>query len=177
MPIIYSHGLRSVDQAQAVAYYRINMSKKKIILALVAILIVMQFFQPQSNQSNQTTNLHIEKLYDVPQRVKAVLAKSCYDCHSDHTFYPWYHRIQPVAWYMATHINEGKRELNFSNFGGYSKRKQRNKFRSMSNQVMKEEMPLSSYTFIHRNAKLSPKEKQILIAWFNRMEEKSSNVD
>ena len=145
--------------------------KKKIILGLAVILIGMQFFQPLRNQSDEVTASHIERVYAVPQNVKAILTQSCYDCHSNNTRYPWYSRIQPGAWYMARHIKKGKEELNFSTFGDYSARKQRNKFRAMAGQVKDGEMPLSSYTLIHRNAVLSQDDKQVLINWFGTMEE------
>lgn len=145
--------------------------KKKIILGLAVILIGMQFFQPLRNQSDEVTASHIERVYNVPQNVKAILTQSCYDCHSNNTRYPWYSRIQPGAWYMARHIKKGKEELNFSTFGEYSARKQRNKFRAMAGQVKDGEMPLSSYTLIHRNAVLSQDDKQVLINWFSTMED------
>jgi len=170
-----------VDLWQAVASFEIKLKKMslkhKILLGLAAILIGMQFFQSKPIPSNKTSDAAIEGIYVVPQEVKAILVKSCYDCHSNHTVYPWYHYIQPLGWYMAAHIKEGKKELNFSEFGTYSTRKQRNKFRSMSNQVKEEEMPLSSYVLIHRNAKLSPEEKQILMDWFDKMEEGVSSAD
>lgn len=145
--------------------------KKKIILGLAVILIGIQFFQPLRNQSDEVTASHIERVYAVPQNVKAILTQSCYDCHSNNTRYPWYSRIQPGAWYMARHIKKGKEELNFSTFGEYSARKQRNKFRAMAGQVKDGEMPLSSYTLIHRNAVLSQDDKQVLINWFSTMED------
>lgn len=145
--------------------------KKKIILGLAVVLIAIQFFQPLRNQSDEVTASHIERVYNVPQNVKAILTQSCYDCHSNNTRYPWYSRIQPGAWYMARHIKKGKEELNFSEFGDYSIRRQRNKFRAMAGQVKDGEMPLSSYTLIHRNAVLSPEDKQVLIAWFSTMED------
>lgn len=145
--------------------------KKKIILGLAVILIGIQFFQPLRNQSDEVTASHIERVYNVPQNVKAILTQSCYDCHSNNTRYPWYSRIQPGAWYMARHIKKGKEELNFSTFGDYSARKQRNKFRAMAGQVKDGEMPLSSYTLIHRNAVLSQQDKQVLVNWFGTMED------
>jgi len=145
--------------------------KKKIILGLAVILIGIQVFQPLRNQSDEVTASHIERVYAVPQNVKAILTQSCYDCHSNNTRYPWYSRIQPGAWYMARHIKKGKEELNFSSFGEYSARKQRNKFRAMAGQVKDGEMPLSSYTLIHRNAVLSQDDKQVLINWFGTMED------
>jgi len=142
---------------------------KKIVIGIMVIFIGIQFFQPLQNQSAEISDDHIERIYAVPQNVKGLLQSSCYDCHSNNTRYPWYNRIQPAAWYMAGHIKEGKEELNFSDFGTYTNRKKRNKFRSMSNQVRDEKMPLSSYVLIHQNAKLTQEEKQILMKWFDAM--------
>lgn len=140
-------------------------------MGLAVIVIGIQFFQPLRNQSDEVPATHIERVYTIPQNVKAILVQSCYDCHSNNTRYPWYSRIQPGAWYMAGHIKKGKEELNFSEFGEYSARRQRNKFRAMAGQVKDGEMPLSSYTLIHRNAVLSPEDKQVLMAWFGTMED------
>lgn len=145
--------------------------KKKIILGLAVVLIAIQFFQPLRNQAVEVPATHIERVYAVPQNVKAILVQSCYDCHSNNTRYPWYSRIQPGAWYMAEHIKNGKEELNFSDFGEYSARRQRNKFRAMAGQVKDGEMPLSSYTLIHRNAVLSNDDRQVLLEWFGKMED------
>jgi len=89
----------------------------------------------------------------------------CYDCHSNNTVYPWYNKIQPISYLMENHIKEGKKELNFSNFGTYSKRKQKSKLKAIYNQIKDNEMPLWSYTLIHRNAKLFNKDKALIKKW------------
>lgn len=142
---------------------------KKIVIGLIVVFIGIQSFQPLRNQSSEITDNHIERVYAVPQNVKGILQISCYDCHSNNTHYPWYSRIQPGAWYMSGHVEEGKEELNFSDFGAYSSRRKRNKFRSMSNQVRDGKMPLSSYAVMHQNAVLTKEEKQILMKWFDAM--------
>lgn len=144
-------------------------ARQQVLLGLAVILVGIQFFQPLRNQSDEVPATHIERVYAVPQNVKAILVQSCYDCHSNNTRYPWYSLIQPGAWYMAGHIKKGKAELNFSNFGEYSARRQRNKFRAMAGQVKDGDMPLSSYTLIHRHAVLSQEDKQVLMKWFGIM--------
>lgn len=141
------------------------------MLGPAVILIGIQFFQPPRNQSDDVPASHIERVYAVPQNVKTILVQSCYDCHSNNTSYPWYSSIQPGAWYMAKHIRKGKEELNFSDFGKYSARRQRNKFSAMAGQIKDGEMPLSSYTLIHRNAVLSQEDKRVLMEWFGAMED------
>ncbi len=142
---------------------------KKIIIGLAAIFIVIQFIRPFNNHAVEVSNDHIERQYDVPANIRVILSRSCYDCHSDNTNYPWYSKIQPVAWYLENHIKKGKEELNFSRFGEYSKRKQRSKLRSMVEQVKRDKMPLPSYTLIHQNAALPVDQKKVLIDWFEKM--------
>ena len=107
-----------------------------------------------------------------PNNIKQLLQTSCYDCHSNNTAYPWYNKIQPISWFMERHIKEGKVELNFSEFGNYTKRRQKNKLKSIISQIEKEKMPLTSYTLIHRNAKLSDEEKIKLIEWLTALRDK-----
>lgn len=100
-----------------------------------------------------------------------ILHTSCYNCHSNNTDYPWYSRVQPVGLLLENHINKGKAELNFSDFGSYTVRKQKSKLSSMANQVEKDEMPLSSYTFIHREARLSQERKKALLGYLNALQD------
>jgi hypothetical protein len=138
---------------------------KKIVLALFIALIVIQFFHPKKNISAGPFPQHIEAVYSVPADVKAVLVKACYDCHSDNTTYPWYSRVQPVSWWLANHVNEGKGELNFSQFGAYSAKKQKHKLEEVTEMVKEGEMPLNSYTWMHGDAKLTDAEKTLLTSW------------
>ena len=89
-----------------------------------------------------------------------VFKNSCYDCHSNNTRYPWYVNIQPMGWVMARHIKKGKENLNFSEFGTYSKRKQANKLRAIATSIKDGSMPLSSYTIMHTDAKLCEEEER-----------------
>ncbi|TDS08936.1 heme-binding protein [Sphingobacterium paludis] len=138
---------------------------------LAIALLILQFFQPSLNRSDELSAAHIENVYVLPENVKAILVQSCYDCHSNNTRYPWYSRIQPGAWFMAKHIQHGKAEVNFSDFGEYSVRRRRSKFRAMSGQIKNGEMPLWSYTLMHHHAVLSTEDKHILMDWFGRMED------
>ncbi len=140
-------------------------NKKKIIWLVLLVFAAIQFIRPARNNSGQVTAAGIQQVVAVPQNVQVVLEKACYDCHSNTTTYPWYVNIQPVGWFMAHHINEGKEELNFSEFGSYSLRRQQNKLKSIASQVKEGEMPLFSYTLIHRNAVLSDSEKTLIINW------------
>ena len=142
---------------------------KIVILVLITGLVGIQFFPASLNQSTTIPLADFEKTFNVPNNIQNLLKTSCYDCHSNNTIYPWYSKVQPMAWVMENHINEGKKELNFNEFGAYSKRKQKSKLKSIINQIKDDEMPLWSYTLIHRDAKLSEKDKEILEEWFTTL--------
>src|SRR5690606_2903635 len=115
------------------------------IIGLI-IFLLMQLYQPVRNTfSGQVLTTDITKVYDVPKDVQTILATSCYDCHSNNTVYPRYSYIQHARMFLDRHISEGKEELNFNEFGSYSKRKQESKLKAIVSQVKSGEMPLKSY--------------------------------
>ena len=140
---------------------------RKILLALLVVIIAIQFIQPARNESGQVLPTDISKVYNIPDQVQTVIKNACYDCHSNNTNYPWYANIQPVGWILARHIKNGKAELNFSEFSDYSSRKQRSKLNSIAKTIEDGTMPLSSYTLIHKNAILTKEEKALIIDWAN----------
>lgn len=138
---------------------------KRLLLVLLLVFVVLQFFRPAKNISTGTGPDDISTRYAVPADVQSILRRSCYDCHSNNTVYPWYAEVQPVGWWLSNHIKEGKRELNFSTFAAYSIRKQYNKLREVADLVKDGAMPLSSYTLIHKNAVLDEGQKLLLYNW------------
>jgi cytochrome c553 len=141
--------------------------KKKIAYTLIAALVIIQFFHPAKNinaAASATAN-DISGVFAVPENVQSILKTSCYDCHSNNTYYPWYNNIQPVAWWLNHHVEEGKREINFNEFASYQIRRQYKKMEEIIDQVKEDEMPLSSYTIIHKDAKLNPDQKLALSSW------------
>lgn len=140
---------------------------KTIGWILLLALIVIQFFRPKKNINPGDQSNAIEKKFAVPPDVKNILDKACNDCHSNNTRYPWYNNIQPVAWWLADHVNDGKRELNFDEFIMRRPRFQYNKMKQTIDLVKKEEMPLDSYTWIHKDAILTDEEKTKIYDWAN----------
>jgi hypothetical protein len=138
---------------------------KRIFQILLLAFIVIQFIRPEKNKAEGISKNDISTLYPVPANVQAVLKTSCYDCHSNNTFYPWYAKIQPVAWWLNDHVVEGKKKMNFSEFASYSLRKQYHKLEETEEMVKKGEMPLDSYLWIHKNAKLSEDQKATIYNW------------
>lgn len=138
---------------------------RKILIILLVVFIAIQFIQPARNTNGQVLPPDISKVVSMPENVQSLLQVACYDCHSNHTRYPWYTYVQPIGWILRNHISEGKKELNFSDFGTYSQRRQESKFKSIVSQIKDGEMPLYSYTIIHKNARLSKEEKALIIDW------------
>jgi hypothetical protein len=144
---------------------------KSLGLALLVVLVGLQFIPTRSNQSKDVPSTDFILTYRVPDNIGNILQTSCYNCHSNNTNYPWYSRVQPIGWFLESHINKGKGELNFNEFSDYSVRKQKSKLNSMVNQVEKGEMPLSSYTLIHREARLSQESKIALVNYLNSLQD------
>lgn len=139
---------------------------KRLLIALLCLFILLQFYPRHNNNiAAETSSKDISKVYNVPSTVQAILKASCYDCHSNHTTYPWYASVQPVSLWLEDHIKEGKAELNFSEFGNYSLRRQYRKLEEVIDEVKEDAMPLSSYTLIHRSAKLNAEQKAIITGW------------
>jgi len=136
-------------------------------MVLLIAFVVIQFFRPTKNKAEGMSKNDISTLYPVPEDVQNILKTSCYDCHSNNTVYPWYAEVQPVAWWLNSHIQDGKKDLNFSEFASYRIRRQYKKLEEVNELVKKDEMPLDSYLWIHKNAKLSEQQKLTLANWVN----------
>ena len=138
---------------------------KKILLLLVVVLIGIQFIRPKKNISTLVSANDISTHYTVPPDVLNILKRSCYDCHSNNTVYPWYNNIQPVAWWLADHVKVGKEELNFSEFDTYPPKRQLHKLHAFVGQVNDDRMPLDSYLWIHKDAGLNKTQKDTVLQW------------
>ena len=143
---------------------------KIIAVVLLVAFVGIQFIPTNRNHSEEVPPSDFMLVKNVPKEVKSILMISCYDCHSNNTQYPWYQRVQPVSWYLEGHIEDGKEELNFSDFGNYSDRMQKAKMRSIISQVEDGKMPLPSYTLLHPEAELTAEEKQLLVKWIEEMQ-------
>lgn len=139
---------------------------KKTGIILILALLLLQLYRPAKNLSDNREK-DIATLYNVPAHVQQILTKACYDCHSNKTVYPWYASVQPFAWWIKDHVDDGKRHLNFNEFAGYRIAKQYHKLEECIEEVKENEMPLESYTLIHQNARLTEEEREQLFTWCN----------
>ncbi len=140
-----------------------------VLLALFGIFILIQFIRPAKNQHRPPFPDDITRSYAIPQEVQTILQQACYDCHSNNTTYPWYAEVQPFGWFLAHHVEDGKKELNFHEYAAYSARRQRNKLKRMKEQIREDKMPLQSYTWMHANAKLTEQQKAAVYRWIDEI--------
>jgi hypothetical protein len=134
-------------------------------IAVAGVLLIAQFIRPPRNSAGADGPSDIGSRFHPPQEVANILRVSCYDCHSDATRYPWYAEVQPVGWWLNSHITDGKRQVNFTEIGSYRIRRQYGKLGEMAEQIEQGKMPLPSYLLIHTDAKLSPEGKEMLLSW------------
>tara|TARA_R110002033_G_scaffold77_5_gene1078 strand:+ start:1020 stop:1472 length:453 start_codon:yes stop_codon:yes gene_type:complete len=144
---------------------------KKTAIVLLVALVGIQFIPTARNQSDVVPATDFMMVNEVPKAINDKLQGSCYDCHSNNTRYPWYSNIQPGAWFMEMHINNGKEELNFNEWGKYSNRKKTSKLKSIISQIRDDEMPIMSYRLIHKDAIFSDDEKKTVIEWVTKLKE------
>ena len=144
---------------------------KIIAIILLVAFVGIQFIPTTRNQSDTVPETDFMLVHNVPETIQKKLQVSCYDCHSNNTQYPWYNKIQPVAWFLEDHIKEGKAELNFNEWDSLSSRRKASKLRSIIKQIENGEMPLDSYTLIHKDAKFSEAEAEELINFITQLKD------
>ena len=143
-----------------------KLSAKSIALGALIVFAGIQLVRPARNLGPiEPGREDVTVLHPTPPEVKSILARACYDCHSDRTRYPWYAEVQPVGWWLAEHVNDGKRHLNFSRFGSYTPDRAARKMTQTIKETEDGGMPLESYLWIHRDAQLSKDEVAALAAW------------
>lgn len=142
---------------------------RKILVVLLIILVLIQFIRIDKTNPESDSTKDFIVVTKPNEEVTNILKTSCYDCHSNETTYPWYTNIAPVSFWIKHHINEGREELNFSEWGNYKPKRMNHKMEEAVELVENGEMPMSSYTLIHGDAELSATQKENLIAFFNSL--------
>lgn len=138
---------------------------KIIALVLFLVFIGIQFVRPARTNLPIVQEQTLEATTQVPDDVQRVFQRSCNDCHTNQTNWRWYSEIAPVSWGMANHVNDGRKELNFSEWATYESRRKRRKLDEVCEQVQTKEMPLNQYVWVHWDAKLSDAEIKAVCDW------------
>ena len=137
------------------------------IAALLLILVVagIQFVRPERTNPSSDPAKTLEASDKVPAEIAEVLKRSCNDCHSNNTVWPWYSNVAPMSWSIVNHVNEGREELNFSEWGAYSEDRQARKLEEICEEVEERWMPHYQYVWLHRDAALSDSDIRLLCSW------------
>ncbi len=137
------------------------MSRRFVISAavLAALFLLIQLIPVDQ------TNPQVESDLVAPVPVKDILRRSCYDCHSHETSWPWYSRVAPFSWWLAKHVTEGRADLNFSQWPLFDFEARELMLRDIEKQLVDGTMPLRSYVLGHREAGLSDRDREILLEW------------
>ncbi|MGN6646969.1 MAG: heme-binding domain-containing protein [Cytophaga sp.] len=139
--------------------------KKKILIGLLVLLVLIQIIRVDKTNPPVDVNNDFITVTKAPVEIAAVLKTACYDCHSNETKYPWYFNVAPISWWAKDHVNDGRKHLNYSIWNTYNKERQNHKLEEMYSEVEEGEMPLSSYTIVHGDAKLTAEQKKALTEW------------
>lgn len=132
---------------------------------IVGLAVVMQLIRPERKSTDRIMDTDIRNHVTVPAHVEELLVRSCFDCHSMNTVWPWYSNFTPMSWLIAYDVNVGRKQLNFSFWTDYSKMIQTAKLSLVSNTVQTGKMPLKKYTMIHKDAKLSQEDIDEISKW------------
>ena len=151
---------------------------RKVLLALGAFLILIQIFQPRRTNppvvSSRTLKAHVQ----VPEHVYELLLRSCGDCHSNETRWPWYSHVAPFSWVITDDVNQGRRHMNFEDWEAQESPKDANDhLKEICNEIQRQGMPPFSYRLTHRELQLRPNEVASLCAWSQAIATSASGLD
>ena len=149
-------------------------SQRLRVAAAAAALVGLglQAVRPARNLGAADGPQEVTHRYPVPADVRRLLVAACYDCHSNHTDYPWYANVQPVGWWLASHVTGGRDHLNFSDFGAYGARQAARRLDGIADQVDEGKMPLRSYLWLHPAARLTEAERTKIVDWAQDLHDK-----
>ncbi len=132
---------------------------KKALIILIVILIAIQFIPVDKTNPTVTAEL------DAPTEIISIFKRSCYDCHSNETAWPWYSNIAPVSWLVAGDVKDARAHLNFSEWGNLSRKDRVKMKEEIWEEIEKEKMPLWKYNIMHPEASLTQKNKDLIRGW------------
>ena len=144
---------------------------KQAAILFIVVLAAAQFVRPERGNPPTDVNRTIQAHVRSANGLGAVLDRSCRDCHSNGTVWPWYTQIAPVSWLMAYGVSQGRKAVNFSEWGGYPPELQRGMLAASCQDVSTGKMP-GPYTLLHPETRLSAQDIRMICAAASSLEEK-----
>ena len=138
---------------------------KIFAIIIIIIFIGIQFFRPNRTNPVSDKSRDVSYYLNIPVNVKQILERSCYDCHSNLTRWPWYTNVAPASWLVASDVNDARSQMNFSEWGSYNLTDQIDYLDHINKQVKKGSMPLGKYLLIHSDAKLTDADRDLVSKW------------
>jgi Haem-binding domain len=142
---------------------------KRILLFLLAVFLLGQFYRPSRVNPPVDPDMRLYAVAQVPSDVQLILDRSCRDCHTSETVWPWYSNVFPINWFLASHVEDGRRQINFSDWGALTPAKQVHKLEELCDQVKQGDMPLKTYLPLHPSAKLTDADRKRLCQWSEQL--------
>jgi len=142
---------------------------KKVLIIIIVILIGIQFITIDKTNPSADMGKDFITLTSPPNKLGVILKSSCYDCHSNHTKYPWYSNVAPFSWIIKEHVNNGRKYLNFSIWSDYKEKKKDHKLEECIEIVKSGEMPMKGYVMFHEEAEITQDQKMALLNWFGEL--------
>lgn len=146
-----------------------KLTLKNISLGLLVVFVLMQLIRIDKSNPEGDHQNDISVLKRPDPEITTILKNACYDCHSNEVYYPWYSNVAPISWWIKHHVNEGREHLNFSEWGTYNPKKSDHKLEECIEMLEEKEMPLYSYTLIHKPANISDAQRTKLIEFFKAL--------
>lgn len=145
-----------------------------LLILLVAALVVIQFIGIERSNPEFDQSLDLITMEKPPMDVEKILRASCYDCHSNETIWPWYSYVAPASWLIKQHVDDGRDNINFSDWGEYELEDRAYIIEEMIEEVEDGEMPFPGYDVFHPDAKLSEEQKKALFNWLRSIQKLES---
>ena len=132
---------------------------KYVLIGLGVLFVAIQFVPVER------TNPPVTGLVDAPEDVLTTLRRSCWDCHSNETDWPWYAYVAPMSLRVTQHVWMGREHVNFTEWDSYDAEELDEAYEEIAKEIDKGGMPLSDYLLVHRDAKLTPADRDRLVSW------------
>lgn len=142
-----------------------KITRSRLLLIVVVILLAIQLYRPAETNPPEDPSHNLKSVAQVTPEVDQIFAHSCNDCHSYRTVWPWYSKVAPVSWLVASDVNDGRRHLNFSEWTQLPTERQQRRLSQICGEVKEGGMPLKQYTWIHKDTPLDQKQRQTVCQW------------
>mgnify|MGYP000497978602 CR=1 FL=1 len=145
---------------------------RKILIGLLIVLALIQFIRIDKTNPETVAKDQFHAVEEAPDEVAGIMKRACFDCHSNHTKWPWYSNVAPLSWFVGKHVREGREELNFSEWASYDSKRRHHKLEECMEEVGEGEMPLKGYVVWHDEALISPEDTATLFPYFRKLMKK-----